>query len=291
MTQEEIKPQEPIIEQPLNDVERDQQIAEKLRSNLESLKSFEPSGDVATDFNNLLELTNRDSLYKKVDKDENPHVILAGLTGIKTAWEQTMRDPGKVDTDNEAKRLFFIDVPQAELETINRVINFYLDKYSKEQEKISDEDFEKFKEGAENLKAEDIESTFENSETSLETIENDLELTEEDKELCRQWQKTADELQNMPISGNIAEDFNKFIELTDDDNLFNRVDSSEKPDTVLLSFVKLQTTWENAFSTHETRPAAQKAAMRDFFLNTLKRNIGVAKKFVDYYKIKQSMEK
>lgn len=289
MTQEEIKPQDTIIEQPLTDVERDQQIAEKLQSNLENLKSFEPSGDITADFNNLLELTNRDSLYKKVDQDENPHVILAGLTGIKTAWEQTMRDPDTVDTKNEAKRLFFIDIPQAELETINRVINFYLDKYSKKQEKISDEDFEKFKESAENLKVEDVESTFENDEISLKTVENDSELTEEDKELCRQWQKTADELQEIPISGNITEDFNKFVELTDDDNLFNKVDLNEKPDTVLLSFVKLQNTWENAFSAHEARSAAQKTVMRDFFLNTLKKNIDVAKKFVDYYKVKQSM--
>lgn len=289
MTQEKIRPQDKTVEQPMTDVERDQQIAEKLQSNLENLKSFEPSGDIASDFNNLLELTNRDSLYKKVDQNENPHVILAGLTGIKTAWEQTMRNPSKVDTENEAKRLFFIDVPQAELETINRVINFYLNKYSDEKEKISDDDFEKFKEGAENLKAKNVESALKSDETSLETIENDLELTEEDKELCRQWEKTADELQNMPISGNIAEDFNKFVELTDDDNLFNKVDLNEKSDTVLMNFVKLQTTWENAFSAHEARPAVQKAAMRDFFLNTLKRNIGVAKKFVDYYKTKQSM--
>ncbi len=289
MTQEEIKPQDQTIEQPITNMERDQQISEKLQSNLENLKSFEPSGDIASDFNNLLELTNRDSLYKKVDQSENPHVVLAGLTGIKTAWEQTMRDPNKIDTENEAKRLFFIDVPQAELETINQVINFYLNKYSDEKEKISDEDFEKFKKDAENLKTENIESTTKNNETSLKTIENDLKLTEEDKELYRQWQKTADELQNMPISGNITEDFNKFVELTDDDNLFNKVNSNEKPDTVLLNFVKLQTTWENAFSVHEARPAVQKSAMRDFFLSNLNKNIGVAKKFVDYYKIKQSM--
>lgn len=94
-------------------------------------------------------MTGRDNLYKKVDPNEDQQVILAGLTGIRTAWQEIMRDPNNVDTANEAKKLFYIDVPQAEIEVINKLIDFYLDKFSQEQEeqenKEEDDDFEKYK--------------------------------------------------------------------------------------------------------------------------------------------------
>lgn len=128
--------------------EKDKKIAENLQLKLEELNNFEPSGDIASDFNNLLELTEKDSLYKKVGASENPHIILAGLTGIKTTWQEIMRDPNSVDIANEAKKLFYIDIPQAEIEMINKLINFYLDKFSSEQEGQEDQDdaFEKYKE-------------------------------------------------------------------------------------------------------------------------------------------------
>ncbi len=120
--------------------EKDENVAENLRSKLEQINSIEPSGDIASDFNNLLELTGRDSLYKKVSADEDPQIILAGLTGIRTAWQETLRDSNNVDVANEAKKLFYIDVPQAEIEAINKLINFYLDKFSTEQEKNTEDE-------------------------------------------------------------------------------------------------------------------------------------------------------
>ncbi len=42
----------------MSDVERDQQTIERLLSNLDNLKSFELSGDIMSDFNNLLKLAN-----------------------------------------------------------------------------------------------------------------------------------------------------------------------------------------------------------------------------------------
>ena len=132
--------------------EKDKKIAENLQSKLEKINSFEPSGDIANDFNSILELTGRDNLYKKVSADENPHIILAGLTGIKTAWQETLRDPNNIDVANEAKKLFYIDVPQAEIEAVNKLINFYLDKFSAKQEgqnnesdEDADDEFEEYK--------------------------------------------------------------------------------------------------------------------------------------------------
>lgn len=141
--------QPPIQQEQETQEDKDKKIAENLQSKLEQLNNFEPSGDIASDFNNLLELTGRDNLYKKVDPNEDQQVILAGLTGIRTAWQEIMRDPNNVDTANEAKKLFYIDVPQAEIAVINKLIDFYLDKFSQEQEeqenKEEDDDFEKYK--------------------------------------------------------------------------------------------------------------------------------------------------
>lgn len=113
--------------------ERDRAKAEGLRLKLDKLKEFEPSGNIATDFNKLIDLTSRDGLYKKVDSSDKPEEILAGLVAIRDAWQGALRNPEKVDTANEAKKLFFIDVPQVEIETISRLINFYMEKLSSEQ--------------------------------------------------------------------------------------------------------------------------------------------------------------
>lgn len=140
--------QPPISQEQETQEEKDERIAEDLQLKLEGLNNLKPSGDIAFDFNSLLELTERDSLYKKVDASENPHVILAGLIGIKTTWQEIMRDPNNVDITNEAKKLFYIDVPQAEIEMIDRFINFYSDKLSSErgEQENQDDDFEKYRE-------------------------------------------------------------------------------------------------------------------------------------------------
>ena len=118
--------------------EKEKKLAESLQLKLEKINNIEPSGDIAADFNNLLELTGRDSLYKKVSSNEDPQIILAGLAGIKTAWQETLRNPDRVDVANEAKKLFYLDIPQAEIETANKLINFYLDKFSTKQEEQKD---------------------------------------------------------------------------------------------------------------------------------------------------------
>lgn len=140
--------QPPVPQEQETQEDKDKKIAENLQLKLEQLDDFEPSGDIVTDFNGLLELTGRDHLYKKVTSSEDPLVILAELVGIRATWQETIRDPSNVDTVNEAKKLFYIDVPQAEIETINKLISFYLDKFSKEKklrENEADSDFEEYK--------------------------------------------------------------------------------------------------------------------------------------------------
>lgn len=125
--------------------ERDKEIAEKLQEKLKELEGFEPSGNVNEDFNRILKLTGRDELYKEVDGNVDPKIVLAGLVGIKTAWEKILREPDKVDSSNSAKKLFYIDVPKQEIDIVNRTVNHYLNEMSVENKEESDADFEKLK--------------------------------------------------------------------------------------------------------------------------------------------------
>ncbi len=290
------EPQEEQKEGESTETEKDKEIAEELQSKLKEIENFELSGDIVDDFNSFLEVTGRDGIYKKVDQGEKPEFILAGLTQIKKAWEGIMRDPQSVDTENEAKKLFFLDIPQKEIEAANRFINFYLNKYSKNEKDLMDEEFEQFKqekfsnkkdEGDLDTKSE--ENSPEDPEVSLDEIEKDEELSEEDKKECEEWEKQVGELKNMPISGDIVKDYNKIVELVGDEKMFKKVNSTEKPNTVLMNLVKMQTTLENAYTFHGSRSAEQKEAMKKFYLKNLDQMIENIKKFVDYYRTKQSL--
>lgn len=117
--------------------ERDQRIAQELEAKLEELKGFEPSGDIFEDFNRLLELTGRGNLYKKVEKDTPPQVVLAGLVGVKATWESILKNPEEVGTDNLAKKLFYVDIPQEEIRVVNGLISYYIENL--EETSVTDE--------------------------------------------------------------------------------------------------------------------------------------------------------
>ena len=110
--------------------EKDKKIADDLNKKLEKIKSFEPSGDIVDDFNEILDLTGRNNLYKKVDQNTPPKIILAGLSAIRDSWQEILRDSKEINSDNLAKKLFYIDVPQEEIRMVNKVINYYIERLS-----------------------------------------------------------------------------------------------------------------------------------------------------------------
>jgi hypothetical protein len=131
---EELKDSGDLTKEDLSKLsEKDREIAEKLCEKLEKITSFEPSEDIVEDFNEILDLTERANLYKKVDHNVPPEVILACLSSIRDNWQEIIKDPKDVDSENVAKRLFYLDIPQAEIEMVNKVINHYLDKLSSDK--------------------------------------------------------------------------------------------------------------------------------------------------------------
>lgn len=115
----------------MSDEEFEKKIIKDLQLKLEKINNFEPSGNIISDANKfIIEITER--RYEKLNDNENPIEVLANVAALRDIWQKIIRDPKDVDSENEAKRLFYIDIPDAEIIAINKIINFYLNKFSKE---------------------------------------------------------------------------------------------------------------------------------------------------------------
>lgn len=142
--QEENQPEESDTNEEKELGRGNKEIVKRLEKRLEKIKNFEPSDDVYQDYNKIIELSDREDLYKKVSKSEyRPEEVLAGFKGLKDAWEGILRDPQEFDTEDElsvkgkARKLFYKDVPEAEIGMINRTMNYYIEKFEKNSERNS----------------------------------------------------------------------------------------------------------------------------------------------------------
>jgi hypothetical protein len=128
----------------MSDKEYENKIIEDLKLQLEKTINFEPSGNIISDVNEfLIEIAERE--YKKLNNNENPIEVLANMVALRNIWQEIIRNPKDVDSSNEARKLFYIDIPNARIITMNKIINFYLDKFSKkadEGDNFLDEDDE-----------------------------------------------------------------------------------------------------------------------------------------------------
>jgi len=115
----------------MSDKEYENKIIEDLQLQLEKINNFEPSGNIISDVNKfLIEIAERG--YKKLDNNENPIEVLANIVALRDIWQKIIRDPKDVDSSNEARKLLYIDIPNARIIAMNKMINFYLDKFSEE---------------------------------------------------------------------------------------------------------------------------------------------------------------
>jgi hypothetical protein len=95
---------------------------------LDKIKGLMPSGDIAYDVNNFFEITNRKDLYRKIHADKNPRTVLDTLNMIKKACQEIIKDPENLTFVSEEKK-------QAEIEAIERLIDFYSKESPEEQKK------------------------------------------------------------------------------------------------------------------------------------------------------------
>jgi hypothetical protein len=121
----------------MSDEEYENKIIEDLQLQLEKINNFEPSGNIISDANKfIIEIAKR--RYKKLNGNEKPIEILANMVALRDVWQEIIRNPKDIDSNNEIKKLFYIDVPNARIIAMNKIINFYLDRFSGEDENNED---------------------------------------------------------------------------------------------------------------------------------------------------------
>jgi hypothetical protein len=116
--------------------EKGKENTENLQLKLEKIKSFEASGSIISDFNHLLDLMGRDK-SQRAELDEDPILVKIRIQNTRDAWQEILIDPSEIKDDNEEKNLLYIDIPNAEIDAIDKIINSYSDKFSEKNEKIN----------------------------------------------------------------------------------------------------------------------------------------------------------
>ncbi|MFA5714480.1 MAG: hypothetical protein WC998_01905 [Candidatus Paceibacterota bacterium] len=125
---------EQFPEEQKTEEEKDKENAENLQLKLEKIKSFEASGDIIADFNHLLDLMGRDK-SQRADVDEDPILVKIRVQNTRDVWQEILMDPDELKDANEAKKLLYIDVPNAEIDALDKIINSYSDKFFERNEK------------------------------------------------------------------------------------------------------------------------------------------------------------
>ncbi len=103
----------------------DKEIEEELVKKIEKIESFVPSGNIIDDFNKILELTGRSELYQKIDSSYTTEDIIKCFSALNDTWKKILKNPKKVNQGNKAKKLFYIDLPRAEIKLLEESINLY----------------------------------------------------------------------------------------------------------------------------------------------------------------------
>jgi len=99
--------------------EKDKKITEELQ--LKEINGFKTSGDITNDFNNLLELIDKDKIYKRAGADKKLDAILKALDMKKMTCEKILEDQENFSFVSEEKI-------KAEIDAIDRFFDSYSEK-------------------------------------------------------------------------------------------------------------------------------------------------------------------
>ncbi len=131
---------------------------EKLLKNsykkLEDIKNFQLSGDIIKDLRDLVKKIGGEDASQEIDKNTDPRDI---LQAIKEVREILQRGLESTDTSDELDKLLKIDIPEAEIEVADKLIDYYSDRYSSKKEKIKKSDVSDQKQDKDSKSKEDKE--------------------------------------------------------------------------------------------------------------------------------------
>jgi|GEM_PF-2306876 hypothetical protein len=113
----------PKIEKNKTD-ESDQALFRDAENKIEILDSFLATGDIVSDYNYFLEITNRRINYKRAT-NEPQEELLKNLENILDSLSEEQDERSDTIYQNEASRMYYQEVPKMEIKVLKELLDFY----------------------------------------------------------------------------------------------------------------------------------------------------------------------
>jgi hypothetical protein len=94
------------------------------QNKLEILDSFLATGNIVSDYNYFLEITNRRINYKRATT-ESKEDLIKNLGAILTSLQEQQKERVTDNYDNEATRMYYQEVPDTEIKVLSELLDFY----------------------------------------------------------------------------------------------------------------------------------------------------------------------
>lgn len=88
------------------------------------LNGFLVTGDLASDYNYFLNITQRNINYKKATS-ESPEELIKNLEGIQSSLLEIQSEKINDINASDAAKMFYVDLPEAEIKVITKLIESY----------------------------------------------------------------------------------------------------------------------------------------------------------------------
>jgi len=94
------------------------------QNKIEILDSFLATGDIISDYNYFLEITNRRINYKRATT-ESKEDLIKNLEGILNSLEEDLKEKKDDTYEDEDSRMYYQEVPKTEIAVLKELLAYY----------------------------------------------------------------------------------------------------------------------------------------------------------------------
>ena len=94
------------------------------QNKIEILDSFLATGDIVSDYNYFLEITNRRINYKRATT-ESKEELIKNLNTILTSLKEELKERENDNYNDEGAREYYQEVPKTEIKVLNELLDYY----------------------------------------------------------------------------------------------------------------------------------------------------------------------
>lgn len=125
MSMETFKPYNEVPEVKACPLENNEQaLFRDAQKKIEILDSFLATGDIISDYNYFLEITNRRINYKRATT-ESKEDLVKNLEKILNSLEEELKEKSANNYESEALKTYYQKIPQAEIKVLTELLDFY----------------------------------------------------------------------------------------------------------------------------------------------------------------------